>query len=158
MDIIRKLNIKLGEDEQILVEIMRAIVQDSETAVHSVYTSRLALVDLSECDDERINAQSLEHASAYVKILSSVIPAIEDKTGKPSLVDATAIASAVLPLFLHVSRSIPSKKAAHHFTIARADDSWSFSIVVYARVEGGYIHSVTNTWTIVGKVLPMTVE
>lgn len=157
MDIMKKLNIKLGEDEYILVEIMRSIAQDSKTDPHYVYTSRSALIDLSvRDDDEYIEAQSLEHASVYVKILSSVIPAIEDKTGKQSLVEATAIASALLPLFLHVSRSIPSKKAAHHFAIARTDDTWSFSISLYARVGDGYVHSLTNTWTIVAEVLPVS--
>ena len=157
MDIMKKLNIQLGEDEHILMEIMRSIAQDHDPVAHYVYTSRSAQIDLSERDDdEYIETLALEHASVYVKILSSVIPAIEDKTGKPALIDATLIASAMLPLFLHVSRGIPSKKAAHHFAIARTDDTWSFSISVYARVGDGYVHSLTNTWTIVAEVLPVS--
>lgn len=156
MDIMKKLNIQLGEDEHILMEIMRAIAQDHDTTAHYVYISRVAQIDLSgRDDDEYIEALALEHAGAYVKILSSVIPAIEDKTGKPALIDAPLIASAMMQLFLHVSRGIPSKKAIHRFAIARSDDTWAFSISIYARVDNGYVHSVTNNWTIVDKVIQL---
>lgn len=159
MDIMKKLNIQLGEDEHILMEIMRAIAQDHDPVAHYVYISRIAQIDLSgRDDDEYIEDMALEHAGVYVKILSSVIPAIEDKTGKPALIDASLIASAMLPLFLHVSRGIPGKKAIHRFAIARADDAWTFSISIYARVENGYVHSVTNNWTIVDKVVQLASE
>lgn len=160
MDIMKKLNIQLGEDEHILMEIMRAIAQDHDPVAHYVYISRVAQIDLSgrDDDDEYIEALALEHAGAYVKILSSVIPAIEDKTGKPALIDAPLIASAMMQLFLHVSRGIPGKKAIQRFAIARAGDAWAFSISIYARVENGYVHSVTNNWTIVDKVVQLASE
>ena len=159
MDIMKKLNIQLGEGERVLVEIMRAIAQDHDPVTHHVYTSRVAQIDLSERDDdEYIEALALKHASVYVKILSSVIPVIEDKTGKPALIDPPLIASATMQLFLHVSRGIPGKKAVHRFVIARSDDAWSFSISIFARVENGYVHSVTNTWAIVDKVIQIASE
>lgn len=159
MDIMKKLNIQLGEDERILMEIMRAITKDNKTRPHSVHASSLALIDLTkQCDDDHIQARALEHSQMYADILSSVIPAIEEKAVKLALVETSAIADTVRQLFLQALRSTPSKRVYHRFVITRTGDKWSFTISIYAGVKNGYVHRVSNTWSIVDEVLPVSVR
>lgn len=159
MDIMKKLNIQLGEDVQILIELMRTIAQDSKTSTHNVHTSSVALIDLTkQCDDDHIQARALEHSQMYVDILSSVIPAIEEKAVKLSLVEAPVIADTARQLFLQALRSTPSKRVYHRFVITRTGDKWSLTISIYAGVKNGYVHRVSNTWSIVDDVLPVAHE
>ena len=159
MDIMKKLNIQLGEDVQILIELMRTIAQDNKTSPHNVHTSSVALIDLTkQCDDDHIQARALEHSQMYADILSSVIPAIEEKAVKLSLVEAPVIADTARQLFLQALRTVPSKRVYHRFMIVRTNDEWTFTISIYAGVKNGYIHRVSNTWSIVDEVLPVPVK
>lgn len=117
-----KINFDLDDVNKAIVVLMRAISLDDDSQTrHVVFTTHPIAVRAVAND---INEAMNRICSSYATVLDSLIPAIEDKTGKPALTSALVIASGVFCFLFYLENSPSIDSTYIRMSVIRDEDEW----------------------------------
>lgn len=117
-----KINFDLDDTNKAIVALMRAIsLDDDDKRRHKVFTTHPVVIRIDGNDTK----EAMNRIGAgCATLLDSLIPAIEDKTGKPALTSTSVIASGVYGFFAYLEDSPGIGQAYHRMSVIRDGNEW----------------------------------
>ena len=122
-----KINFDLDDTSKAVVALMRAIaLDDDDKTRHTVFTTHA--VKVKGHNTETIGKDTKEKmfsvAHSCTMLLSDLIPAIEDKTGRASLAKPETISGGVALFFSYLEDSPDTEQAYHRMSVIRDRNEW----------------------------------
>ena len=117
-----KINFDLDDTNKAIVALMRAIsLDDDDKRRHKVFTTHPIVIRV-DGNDTKEAMNRIGYGCAT--LLDSLIPAIEDKTGKPAFTSTSVIGSGVFSFFAYLEDSSDIDQAYHRMSVIRDGNEW----------------------------------
>lgn len=117
-----KINFDLDDTNKAIVALMRAISSDDDSQTrHAVFTTHPVAIRI-DGNDTKEAMNRIGYGCAT--LLDSLIPAIEDKTGKPAFTSTSVIGSGVFCFFAYLEDSTNIDHAYHRMSVIRDGNEW----------------------------------